>query len=54
MTKCFFILEIIIKEGLAAYKTQFEIKQKLGTARWGKLFDRTLYKSFLKKNAAND
>ena len=28
MTKCFFILEILIKEGLAANKTQFEIKQE--------------------------
>ena len=54
MTKCFFILEILIKEGLATYKTQIETKQEAKYHKVGKLFDRTLYKCFFKKYTAND
>ena len=54
MTKYFFILEILIKEGLAAYKTQIQTKQEAKNHKVGKFFDHTLYKCFFKKYTAND
>ena len=55
MTKCFFILEILIMEGMAAYKTQFEINQearyrKVGNIIWSHfilIFFKKVYSQWL-------